>query len=459
MSDNPWKSIKSTPNNSNCTAWICSTLTRNAGAAYLKQFGSPATVYEFRKQVPLCSYEDLEPFIKRLIKGERDVLFSGLPIAFERTGGSTGGTKLIPYSQEGLLDFQHNILPWLVRTVREYSISGRVYFSISPATRKPKFIGSVPVGLPDSAYLGDKAGSVFAMQTAIPLEVGNIQDVAVWRKQTLMHLMAAEDLELISIWSPTFLLGLIEDIPDPQRYWPKLKVVSCWASGSSLCYAKLLKQKLPHVVIQPKGLLSTEAVVTVPEEGDRPVLVRNGFFEFANGGDLLLENELSCGSEYEVIITTASGLYRYRTGDRVRFEGYNANRQAILEFVGRDSLVSDLVGEKLTEAFVSSCLEPIPEMTMLVPNVSNPGYIVVCSQQLTDTHIAMLEERLKTNPQYAYARKLGQLAPIKMLVHKSPFSVIERTLVDKGTTCMGDVKPVALRKEAFWLPLFLESSK
>jgi hypothetical protein len=456
MSVSPWSLLDGTSDEPAQSAWLHDTLVRNSSTTYLKQFDSPDSVQSFRSRVPLCRYEDLLPYLNRLQEGESDVLFAGRPVAYERTGGSSGGAKLIPFSQEGLLDFQRCIVPWLARTTREYAITGRAYFSISPATRAAEFVGNVPVGLPDAAFLGESAGSVMARQTAVPLEVGHLQDITQWRKQTIDCLKSVPDLELISVWSPTFLLRLLEDIPDPQRCWPRLKVVSCWASGSARRYAEQLKQLLPHAAIQPKGLLSTEGVVTVPGDEGKPVLVRHGFFEFAQGNDLLLEDELSAGAEYEVVITTASGLYRYRTGDRVRFVGHAQFGHAILEFIGRDSLTSDLVGEKLTETFVGKCLEAIPRFAMLVPDMSGPGYVLICENTPNEAQLAMLDGSLRANPQYDYARRLGQLAPLRILSQQQAFSLVERVMLDRGVR-LGDVKPVALRTEAFWLPLFEDS--
>lgn len=65
------------------------------------------------------------PWIDRIVAGESYVLFAGRPVAYERTSGSSGAAKLIPYSAEGLLDFQRSVAPWLVRTVREHGIIGR----------------------------------------------------------------------------------------------------------------------------------------------------------------------------------------------------------------------------------------------------------------------------------------------------------------------------------------------
>lgn len=458
MTDNPWNILTTLPAEENLPTWLSQLLSRNADTAYLRTFGCLRTLQDFRDRVPTCDYDDVLPYLERVQAGERDVLFAGPPIAYERTGGSSGGAKLIPYSREGLFDFQACIVPWLARTVKRYAITGQAYFSISPATRQAENIGPVPVGLSDADYLGERAGRALAAMTAVPLEVGAISDLRRWREATIAHLKAARNLELISVWSPTFLLRLLEDIPDVKALWPRLKVISCWASGPARRYADQLGRLLPQAEIQPKGLLSTEAIITVPDVDAKPVLVGRGFVEFALGDRLLLEDELSLGAEYEVVVTTASGLYRYRTGDRVRFDGRNGSGRPILEFVGRDALTCDLVGEKLTENFVARCMDSIPGFAMLVPDLSNPGYVLVCEQAPTPVQIGSFEGRLHANPQYDYARKLGQLAPLRVLVHPSAFAVVERVMLAKGTR-LGDIKPITLRKDAHWLPLFEENAK
>lgn len=453
MNRNPWDIVHGAKISGDQGAWLTKVLERNRHTRYLRQFSSPRTLATFRDCVPTCSYDELVPWLEHIQAGKCDVLFAGRPVAYERTGGSTGGTKLIPYSQEGLQDFQSDIVPWLARTVREYQLSGRAYFSISPATRQPETIGRIPVGLPDTAYLGERAGSALAAKTAVPFAVGGIPDISEWRWQTLSYLKTANDLELISVWSPTFLLRLLDDIPDPRECWPKLKVISCWASGSAKRFADELRTRLPHAVLQPKGLLSTEAVVTVPSEGNRPVPANHVFIEYESNGQLFLVDELQADTEYEVVVTTASGLYRYRTNDKVRYEGHNCRGQAILEFVGRGGLTCDLVGEKLTEPFVCHCLQCIPDFSMLIPDVAHRGYVLVCAHAPDVPSLTYLEEALCANPQYAYARRLGQLAPLQALAVPDPFAIVERAMLERGVR-LGDIKPLALRCEEFWLPLF-----
>lgn len=444
--------IKSQPAN---VHWLTDMLRRNSDCAYLATYGSPQTLSDFRAQVPFCRYEDLAPWLARLQAGESNVLFAGRPVAYERTGGSSGGSKLIPYTEFGLADFQAAVVPWIAETVRVHGISGSAYFSISPATRPAEAIGDIPLGLPDSAYLGETAGLVVLKHSAVSPEVATLTDLAEWRKRTLNDLCAASDLELISVWSPTFLLRLLDDIADPLEYWPRLKLISCWASGPAARYAAALQARLPGVAIQPKGLLSTECVVTVPDATGRPILTPHGFFEFMSGGTSWLSGELETGKEFEVIATTASGLYRYRTGDQVRCTGYNAAGWPILEFIGRTTLTSDLVGEKLDETFVTRCLAGWSGFSMLVPDAIRPGYVLVADQAVDAERLDALATALKRNPQYAYAQRLGQLTPLRAIHCPDAPTRVEQALMARGVR-LGDIKPLALRREAFWLSLFEE---
>ncbi len=429
--------------------WLTSVLARNAHTDYLRQFGSPTSVQGFLENVPVTTYEGITPWLDRIVDGEPDVLFTGRPCAWECTSGSSGGSKLVPYTVEGLKAFELALSPWLAGVVPRLSTSGSVYLATSPATRPARQIGHVQLGLPDGAYLGAQWGEWLAKHTAVPIDVANETSMAVWRQRTLAALIAARDLELISVWSPTFLLQLLEDLPDPREIWPQLKLVSCWASGSSKAPAAQLRSLLPHARMQPKGLMSTECVVTVPDGCDRPTLNPHGFFEFARDAETLLLDELVEGVQYEVIATTASGLYRYRTGDLVACTGRSDSGAPWLEFLGRTGIVSDLVGEKLVEAFVQGALIDVPGWSFLTVQAGGKGYTLVTNAGMS-VNLAAIEERLKRNPQYAYALLLNQLRPLE---HRQVAGLYDRFVehrLAQGTR-LADIKAVALIPDAGWI--------
>ncbi len=399
--------------------WIETLLARNAHTQYLRQFGSPRTAEEFCARVPVVTYDDLKPWLAWECSGQLDVLFAGRAVAFERTSGSSGAAKLIPYSAEGLGDVRRAVEPWIAGVIRRFELRGSAYLALSPATRAAESIGDIPVGVSDDAY------AALPLRPAVPAEVAAITDVEAWRRETVRHLRDAHDLELISVWSPTFLLRLLDEC---DFDWPRLKVISCWASGASKPFADALASRFPGVHFQPKGLISTECVVTIPDHDGRPRLNPHGFFEFRRAHDDL----------FEVIATTASGLYRYRTGDLVRFgDG--------IEFAGRGALVSDLAGEKLSEPFVASCLEFVPGVRFLTPRSDLRGYVLMLEEG-TCVDVDEVERRLSANPQYAYARRIGQLEPLDVRTVPRLFERFVDSQLARGAR-LGDIKVPILRTE------------
>ncbi|RZL68692.1 MAG: hypothetical protein EOO93_03450, partial [Pedobacter sp.] len=55
---------------------------------------------DFKARVPVRDYEDLRPYIDRVVAGEADVMWKGKPLYFAKTSGTTSGVKYIPLSKE-----------------------------------------------------------------------------------------------------------------------------------------------------------------------------------------------------------------------------------------------------------------------------------------------------------------------------------------------------------------------
>ncbi len=483
--------------------WLGSCLARNARCRFgqAHQFSAIRSIDDFRAAVPISDYADFKKYIDALADGQPDVLFQDQAIAFEVTSGTRGGSKLIPYSPHSLSDFQRAILPWIQSLVERYDLTeGSCYWALSPVGRSPQITpGGIRIGLPDAAYLGNELAQFFRLPSAVPDWTGQLADLSKWRLSTLYHLVRSDDLAFVSVWSPTFLLLLIDALDsdfdalyallsdggcidghqlpadtaasrrlieyrrdhDPRILWPTLRLVSCWMDAGSSVYAKQLQARLPQAVFQAKGLLSTEAVVSVPDERDRPLLaVDSGFFEFSHARGVCLGDELPGGECYELIVTTAGGLYRYRTGDLVRCEGY-AGDVPVLRFIGRSGVTSDLVGEKLEEQFVQTCLDFLPGFCMLLPQREpTPHYLLLIDgdQVLPLEDIACeVETRLRANVHYAYARGLGQLAELHLLMIDNGLQSYVQYMAERGMR-LGDVKPPALSVDSGWNSRFAEQT-
>jgi hypothetical protein len=65
-------------------------------------FDQIRTYDDFKKLVPVRDYEDLRPYIERVVNGEENVLWPGKPLYLTKTSGTTSGVKYIPISKESM---------------------------------------------------------------------------------------------------------------------------------------------------------------------------------------------------------------------------------------------------------------------------------------------------------------------------------------------------------------------
>ncbi|WP_420718366.1 GH3 auxin-responsive promoter family protein [Pyxidicoccus sp. MSG2] len=401
-----------------CLARVLRAVSGSQQAARIPGFARVRSARDFQDAVPLVTPDGLASDVERIAAGEARVLTREPVTRFEPSGGSSGASKLVPVTA-GLLDeFQRALSPMLFEMLhhRPALRTGPSYWSISPMGGKQgRTSGGLPVGsVEDSAYFSRALRPLLSRVFAVPGAVGALPDVERCRYVTLWHLVAREDLSLISVWNPSFLTLLMdalewhgerlaEDLergtcrpperevdavravlsrmrfsPHPERaaalrsalrqglqaraLWPRLSLLSMWTDAQAAHAVPAACRRFTGVEVQGKGLLATEGVVTLPLfDAPAPVLaVRSHFFEFldAERPDTRprLAHELERGHTYTVLLSTSGGLLRYRLGDLVRVEGFR-HATPCLRFLGRADAVCDLVGEKLAATRVAAVLD------------------------------------------------------------------------------------------------------
>jgi hypothetical protein len=106
-------------------------------------------------------------------------------------------------------------------------------------------------------------------------------------------------------------------------------------------------------------------------------------------------------------------------------------------------LVSDMVGEKLEEAFVASALAQLPVAARLVAReIPSPHYelwLDVESRSQVESWSDQVEVALRRNPQYAYARRIGQLSALAPICKPGFWSTF-----DRPGRRLGDIKSSVL---------------
>lgn len=139
---------------------------------------------------------------------------------------------------------------------------------------------------------------------------------------------------------------LVEDI------WPDFVFTGSWLAGSVGDYSKDVMRRLPEEMrYLSESYGCSEGMINIPlryNEKYGPLAVYSCYFEFIplNGGNIKSMAEVEDGEYYELVISTYSGLYRYRLHDIVRVCGYTGHTPNI-EFCCRSEEKIVVSGETI----------------------------------------------------------------------------------------------------------------
>lgn len=434
---------------------------------------------QFTKQHKISDYSDYQAQMEELKRTSK--------IRFHPTSGSTHKRKWIPYTEALKTEFDNAISPWLGDLYRSYPKikKGSHYWSLSwlpNELRKECTSNDVEIMPAWKKFLLNQTMSV-------PNQVQYLNNSHESAISSITYLCSQEELSLISVWSPTFLISFLEllsnnkheivnylktgkwiynlacpinhkqaekiektsNIYDPaflQELWPNLALISAWDSGSSTHWSQKLKILFPKVPFQGKGLLTTEAVITIPFHHQQILAYQSHFYEFKdNSNGLVLPSwELQKGMNVSPIVTTGSGFYRYQIPDSLKVEDFY-NGVPVMRFNGRLRDI-DLVGEKMSPELASSCFDIVMNNdTSLIPisllairgNQKRSKYVLLTEGQIKNDFSQKIENKLIEHYHYSLARQLGQLDPIRVIIHRDAREIYQKIFENRGMIS-GEIK-------------------
>src|SRR5690606_17943848 len=453
---------------------------------------------EFRQRVAVSEYEDWQPFINRQRTSGTHILTTEDCQRYQPTSGSTSQIKWIPYTPAFLHELDQTISPWVADLYQRFPgiRQGRHYWSLSWV---PGELRSAAASVNDDLQLLPWWKRLFMRHTmAVPEQVSLAPSSELSLFASLCYLCASRDLTLMSVWSPTFLLSLLEQLwrqrdavaqvleqgqwgpdyaeldflPAPRnrtnaavlrgwqgqpsanitrQLWPELALISAWDTSSSASWAQQLQQLFSHAAFQGKGLWATEGVVTFPYAGQYPLALQSHFYEFENlaNGELLYSWELQTGMRVRPIIAPGNGLLRYRTKDQLEVERF-LHQCPTLRFIGRLS-GTDLVGEKMAPEGALQIMQalqqslPIQPLSLLaVPasgGLARATYVLLANGDaaLTDVAAAQPEQQLAQHFHYQLARELGQLEAARVILTDNAVGLYNQLRMDAGAVA-GNIK-------------------
>lgn len=147
-----------------------------------------------------------------------------------------------------------------------------------------------------------------------------------------------------------------------RRVWPHLNLVLVVDSGANELYGSNLQRfYCEGVPTYSPVYAAAEGLIGVnlwPERSERYYLLcpQSMFYEFIpvnlceeEQPQTLFMEEVKENELYELVVTNASGLYRYRLGDIVKVVAFH-NQCPVIEFQYRQSQTLNVRGERITEA-------------------------------------------------------------------------------------------------------------
>lgn len=379
----------------------------NTGFGRKHHFSEIKDIEDFRKCVPVTEWADYEEDMRALEKGEADVLFPGKAQYFYMTSGTTGAVKHVPESSRDTVVREvvgklKNLEKAVACDVLEDFLSqnGRI-FTLTSTVADEYTEGGIPIGSASGRTASIEGGKLSNMMAFPPILANYYSGddsfyimlrVALFYRniiavmgnnaalmENVIKYGVAHAEELISdIRSGGCALDMPDEVrkclknvlvPAPQRageleamrkagnfipkyYWPDMKLASFWLSGSVGANTRQLRPLLSdRVKFMDLGYGSSEAKINIPLEAETPagaLLTYTCFYEFLpmDGGEPLMAHEVKEGEDYEILLTTNSGLYRYRIHDIVHIDGFIGNTP-LLYFTSKSGDVANLAQEKL----------------------------------------------------------------------------------------------------------------
>lgn len=292
----------------------------------------------FRERVPLQMYDDIKPYVERMINGESNILWPSAVKWFAKSSGTTNDkSKFLPVTNEVL---------------KEVHYKGgfdcvALYLRQNPQSRFFSGKGLILGGSHQSSSLNEHVNcgdlSAVLLQNLCPLaNLIRVPDKKIilmgeWESKIKAIVKGTIHKNVNNLSGvPSWMLVLIKAVlqESGKEYlsdvWPNMEVF--FHGGISFDpyreqYKSLIPSDRMHYV---ETYNASEGFFAIQDDLSDPAMLLMSdygiFYEFIPVEDIDKENprtfplaEVEVGKNYAVVISTSGGLWRYRIGDTVRF--------------------------------------------------------------------------------------------------------------------------------------------
>jgi hypothetical protein len=321
-----------------------------------------STIDQYRTRVPLFHYDDIKPYIQRVMQGEQKVLWPGDINWFAKSSGTTSDkSKFIPVSYDSLEDCQfrgsRDIIAWYYQHNPEANIFQGKGLIIG---------GSHQVNeLSPNSYYGDLSA---VMMNNLPFIANYLvtpsMDIALmsnWEEKLYKMIDSTYQENVTNIsgvpsWTLLLLKGVLEKTKAAtiKEVWPNLELY-VHGGVSFEPYREQFNEIIGDSNMQYRETYNaSEGFFGIQDTfgKEMSLMVDYGiFYEFVLPEDLeqkhpksLWLDEIELGVNYAIILNTNAGLWRYVIGDTIKFVSKDPYRFVI---TGRTKSFINAFGEEL----------------------------------------------------------------------------------------------------------------
>ncbi|MEL6537125.1 MAG: GH3 auxin-responsive promoter family protein [Bacteroidota bacterium] len=330
------------------------------------EYATIDTVEKYRERVPLQSYEDIVPYVERLMRGEQNILWSSEIKWFSKSSGTTNArSKFIPVSYEAL-ETSHFAGGKDLISIHVNNYEGSRLFS----GKNLSIGGSSQLNPFDEEHGDSYLGDVSAVITKnLPLWVQVIRtpnlEIALmdeWESKIEAMANYTIDQDVVSMSGvPTWTLVLLQRLLEMKGcdsildVWPNLELFAHGAV-SFTPYRSLFKELIPsdrmdylETYNASEGFFGLQ---DQPNSDELLLMLDYGiYYEFIPMSEWGKENpetigldKVEKGKNYALVISTNAGLWRYLIGDTIRFTSINPYR---IHISGRTKHFINAFGEEV----------------------------------------------------------------------------------------------------------------
>ncbi|WP_246343607.1 GH3 auxin-responsive promoter family protein [Adhaeribacter radiodurans] len=422
------------------------------------------SVEEFKRRVPISTYEDLFPCIERVMKGEQNVLWPSTISWFAKSSGTTNArSKYIPVSPESLEDCHYkggkDMLSIYTNLYPDTRVFNGKSLSIGGSLRENEYNPNTYCGDVSAVIMQNLPIWAEAIRTP-PLKVA-LMDKWEEKIEAMSDITIKENVTSITgvpTWTYVLLNRILELTGKSNilEVWPNLELFAHGAVAFGP-YRELFKQLIPSDQMHYLEIYNaSEGFFGIQDQAgthDEMLLMLDYgvYYEFipmeeidSDNPKVLTLDQVELNKNYALVISTNAGLWRYKIGDTIKFTNLEPFR---IKISGRTKHFINAFGEELIiENAESAIIKACQKTNAIISNFTaapvyfegkNRGgheWVIEFSQQPDnlETFREVLDQTLRTVNSDYDAKRQNDLALQPPIVQLAPAGTFHQWLQQKG---------------------------